>query len=741
MQKIIAKIRSDLSIQVLIGFTLGILAGLFFGEMVSPIRMIGDAYLRLFQMPVIPYIVVSLIAGLGSLSIQEAKSLFLNAGKVLVMLWLIIIVILILGPLGFPSWQSASFFSSSLLEPEKAFDFLELFFPNNPFFSLANTIVPAVVTFSIGMGLAFITLKNKQTALDLMSSLADALMRITGFIAKLTPIGVFAITANAAGTLNLNDVGRLQVYIVVQTAIALLLSFWILPGLVTVFTPLKRSEIIEYTSAPLLTAFATANLLVVLPILVESSKKLIEKIEASIAESHEDKECFVDVIVAASFNFPNLGKLLSLGFIPFAAWYGGSSLPLSQYPNFLITGIASFFGDGILAMQFLLNLLQIPSDMLQLYITVDIFASRFGTLLAAMHTVVLALLGTLAMQGLMTARRRRLIRFGIGSILVTLLILGSIHLFYTHVIKNAYTKDQVLGNLELLKVRDPQEVQVFKEPLPPLPPLSEEQESRFDQILQRGQLRACYQPNSYPMSYFNQSDNLVGFDIEIAHILAKELDVGLELVPLNQTVYSFEQIAQKLNRGYCNLFISQIAINPKNKTKMAISVPISDLTLAFLVKDYQRNQFNSWAEMQKQYPDLKLGIINLDNYYKTKLRGLLPQVKLLEKNEVEFREFLESKGEKGDIDALLISAEHGAIWTIFYPDFGIAIPKPMIRIPVAYVMPLGDQKLANVVNTWLQLKQKDGTINSLFKYWVEGKIEEVQPPRWSIIRDVLHWIH
>ena len=105
MQQIIAKIRSDLSIQVLIGFTLGILAGLFFGELASPIKIVGDAYLRLFQMPVIPYIVVSLIAGLGCLSIQEAKSLFINVGKVLVMLWLIIIIILILVPLGFPSWR------------------------------------------------------------------------------------------------------------------------------------------------------------------------------------------------------------------------------------------------------------------------------------------------------------------------------------------------------------------------------------------------------------------------------------------------------------------------------------------------------------------------------------------------------------------------------------------------------------------------------------------------------------
>ena len=53
---------------------------------------------------------------------------------------------------------------------------------------------------------------------------------------------------------------------------------------------------------------------------------------------------------------------------------------------------------------------------------------------------------------------------------------------------------------------------------------------------------------------------------------------------------------------------------------------------------------------------------------------------------------------------------------------------------------MNNKTYLNIFNVWLQLKQQDGTIKSLFDDWVQGKVEQVQPPRWLIIRDVLHWV-
>ena len=60
-----------------------------------------------------------------------------------------------------------------------------------------------------------------------------------GVIGLLAPYGAFALTAKAAGTIDFADLNRLQVYVVTYVVIALVLSLWLLPGLVTTITPLR----------------------------------------------------------------------------------------------------------------------------------------------------------------------------------------------------------------------------------------------------------------------------------------------------------------------------------------------------------------------------------------------------------------------------------------------------------------------------------------------------------------------
>jgi hypothetical protein len=110
------KIHINLETQVLIGLVLGLAAGVFFGDMVAFTRIAGDAFIKLLQVTVIPYIIVSLITALGRLSYDEVKSLGIKAGGVLLILWGVGLVVVFLAPLSFPKWPSASFFSTSLAE-------------------------------------------------------------------------------------------------------------------------------------------------------------------------------------------------------------------------------------------------------------------------------------------------------------------------------------------------------------------------------------------------------------------------------------------------------------------------------------------------------------------------------------------------------------------------------------------------------------------------------------------------
>ena len=147
-----AKTGYSLSAKIAIGVGAGIALGLLIGDRAAFLQVAADAYIRLLQMSVLPYVTVSIVSGLGALDAAHARLLGKRAGAVIVLLWMFALAAVLLFPLTFPPNQSASFFSTSLLQEREPFDFLNLYIPTNPFNALANSVVPAVVLFSMVVG-------------------------------------------------------------------------------------------------------------------------------------------------------------------------------------------------------------------------------------------------------------------------------------------------------------------------------------------------------------------------------------------------------------------------------------------------------------------------------------------------------------------------------------------------------------------------------------------------------------
>lgn len=166
----------------------------------------------------------------------------------------------------------------------------------------------------IGIGL-----DNRERALEPLRAVNSSIVRITHFIIGLTPVGVFAIGAVTAGTMSPETFVRLEVYFITFGAASLLLTFLILPLLVSALTPFSYREVIAVGKDALLTAFVTNNAFIVLPLLVERTKVLLRKHRQLSAESSSAAELLVPIL----FNFPNAGRLLTLLFVPFAAWLAG----------------------------------------------------------------------------------------------------------------------------------------------------------------------------------------------------------------------------------------------------------------------------------------------------------------------------------------------------------------------------------------------------------------------------------
>ena len=66
--------------------------------------------------------------------------------------------------------------------------------------SIANNVVPAVVVFAVLAGVGLMALPRKQVLLEPLGVFNEAMGRVGSLLARLTPLGIFAIAGNIGGT-------------------------------------------------------------------------------------------------------------------------------------------------------------------------------------------------------------------------------------------------------------------------------------------------------------------------------------------------------------------------------------------------------------------------------------------------------------------------------------------------------------------------------------------------------------
>jgi Na+/H+-dicarboxylate symporter len=717
--------RLGLSAQILIGLTAGILAGLFFGEPAAALQPIADIYIRLMQMTVLPYLVLTLIVGLGRMHAAEAKRLAARGFLLLVLFWGLTLAVIGLMPLAFPSLESASFFSTSLLQPHEPLALQEIYVPSNPFNALANAVIPAVVLFSSAVGVALIGIESKATLLANLQILEQAVVRVTRFVIALTPIGVLAIAAVAAGTMELEMLKRLEVYFVSFGVAALLLAFVVLPLTVTALTPFTYREVVSVAKDALLTAFVANSVFIVLPILVERANALMEKHQVRTPEAATT----VEVLVPLAFTFPNAGKLLTLLFVPYAAWLTGAPLELERYAALFGAGLFAYFAKAQVALPFLLDLVGVPQDNFQLYIPTTIVTGKFDSMVSAMALLAFALLGAGAMTGFLRVVPARLVLHGammavavIGAIVGTRALLAA-------AIDTRYQKAEVLRQMHAPRTTARVIVHKDRATVQAEPP--GRGVPTLERIRLRGTLRVGYDVGNVPFSFFNADGQLVGLDVELAASLAESLGVEVEFVPIE-----WSRLPEMLAGNVIDVMPS-MWYRPFWFGSLRLSEPYLVGTVALVVRDERRHEFAS-IEALRRARGLKIGVpldvsqlrFSIKRYFGDADVEFVPLESLAR--------FLERPDR--ELDAYLMPAESGSAATLLHPEYSVVVPRPdPVRLPFAFGAALHSADLVDAVNEWIVFAESEGAIQRAYDYWVLGKGAEERRRRWSILRDVIGW--
>ncbi len=800
--------RLNLTSWILICFILGILTGLVFGSLCSVMKPFGEAFIKIWQITILPSVALSLIVGIGGLRRDTAKAIALKAFLLLLLFWAICVIGYFSFQLAFPPRMEASFFSTQDLSAKTDINLIDQFIPSNPFLSLSDGIIPATVLFCLFLGFALMLDDGNGPILNVLRSLLRALDRMTHIIALTFPVGIFVITAVMAGTLTIEGFLELQVFLITLAAAAILLGLVVMPLLVTCFTSFRYRDILAASSRAMLLAFSTGTEFITLPLITDGVEKLFQGrtdtgsgsgdravnsgtgtgdyADQAVNSAAVPGDCadraggtgagtgsgtdragnqdarnnpgstgpagepapdyargsirsVSEVLVPVAYTFPLLGGLVPFLFILFVAWLYQNPLDPVDQIQLIIVGIPSFFGSSKLSVISLLDLMRLPADAYNLYISSGILRQAFVAPLSVISIFSFTAITIALTTDRARFRWKRAAMSLFVVILLAALLIAGLHAGFTALLAGTYHGGDQISGIELpldtggnrLDRVVNTTVYLHREDVPAIAPPAPGRHDEIRQIRERGVLRVGYNGNNVPFVFFNDKGELVGYDVEMAYDLARSMNVSrIEFVPITGTT-----LAESLDSGYCDIVMAAVLVNAERLDQMKFTDPTVTVHLAFVVPDGKKEAFTKLGDV-KQMDGLKVAVYN-----NTALVGvahrLLPDATIVPIDTKE--EFFAG----GNADALMIPAEEGYTLTLQYPFFDVAIIQPYDSYLMMYGYPVAKDSSESyllALNYWIRMEKDYGMLDKKYDYWVLGKIPGTVEPRWSVVRNVLHWV-
>lgn len=711
---------------VLLGASVGILIGLFFGEDAVVLHPIGSTYVRLMEIVVFPYIICSLLVGLGRLAPATAVRLFRSSWLIYLTVWGATFLVIFLLSLAIPPVPPPSFIDAMV--SKDSLGLLEVLIPANPFFDLANNQLPAIVIFSIVFGIAIQRLNDKQSLLSILDVIRTASVNIWGWVVLLAPIGVCALFASTAGTLEPKALADLSLYLITIVCGTLILALWILPSIIASLCPATTREVLRDVQSGLVIAVVTSLSVAALPFIQQATEKLAARLHIDDEDSGE----IIKTTLAISYPLGQLGNYFIWLFILFSAFY--FRVPIDDGNQLMLPFVSFLSGIGspsssIDAVAFLASWLDMPDEATNLYVGMTAITRYPQVIASVMGFAFISFLVTLNYYGRLSLRLPRL---GV-SLLVSALLLAAVTTVGRTIQSEVIEQDLPYLTYELAPdvtrgvsaiVVKPGEASQQNDDTQTA---TSQPTSILDRIQRVGEIRIGYNPNIIPFSYQNNQGNLVGFDIAYAYQLARDLNVRLRLIP-----FDWQTLDKDLSGQRFDLALSGIYVTDNRLQQFVISEPYYASPVALIVRAETVDKFLSRESIEAQ-SDLTVAVFD-DPIMIDLAHRLLPNVKVIVLPDYSVLP------QHPEVGAAIWTLEQAKAWAAPRADYTAVVPRSLGgQFLIAYLMPKQADQLREFLDYWFRLQRVSGFRQRMVDQWIEGKPETKPQPRWSIMRDILGW--
>lgn len=237
---LIWKIGIGFIVGIILGFLIGPIAGNpFIADYLLPLlNLVGQIFLALLKMLIVPLVFASIVT--GAASIGDTKALGRIGVKTIVLYLATTVVAIVIGlvlgnilqpglGLSIAGAQGEAKAGASMMEVILGI------FPSNPLKALVDGIMLQVIVFALFLGVAASLIGEKgQAFLRFNESLAEVMYKVTAFVMKFAPYGVFALIAVTAAKYGPALIGPFAKVILAVYVGCALQAIFVYSGLITV---------------------------------------------------------------------------------------------------------------------------------------------------------------------------------------------------------------------------------------------------------------------------------------------------------------------------------------------------------------------------------------------------------------------------------------------------------------------------------------------------------------------------
>jgi Na+/H+-dicarboxylate symporter len=259
---------------------LGVIVGALWGEGAQSIRWIGDLFIRLIQMVVVPLVFITIVSGmvamgdpkrLGSLGVKTL-AFYMMTTALAIMIGLSLAAVIKPGIGVDLSTATPGVVQEAMPLGQRLMSIV----PTNPVAALAEGNILAVIFFALlfGMGIPTVGQAAKPMA-DIMDAGAAVMLKLTGWVMEIAPFGVFALIAWVSGTQGLRallDVIALATTVIMGCVLHMIIVHGGIMKFVLGLSPLR---FFRNAKNAMLVAFSTSSSSATLPVTISVAEQNI----------------------------------------------------------------------------------------------------------------------------------------------------------------------------------------------------------------------------------------------------------------------------------------------------------------------------------------------------------------------------------------------------------------------------------------------------------------------------------